>query len=298
MGPPVREVVIEKSVFDRAVQRGREVQAEVGFFMIGLVRNCRAYVYDIVEFDYEEMTATFIKSGVDRKLRLAGLLPLGLRLLGNMHKHPWGTEPSLLDERMFLRYAEAGGPYAFVIYTVDPVDARAYTVHQGRVIEIRCDVRELEEGEELISFEVNIPLSIRVCIQKDTSAFELRALLSSKLCREVEKQISFPRLFSGVREIEDRLPDGVRNVEVKPLRPVDIEALWARGLYYRMYVEEGMTEEDVEDFLREVFGPDLQTELPSSSGGPVKLIRVFRKGERGEGGVGRPPDEGGDEDLP
>jgi len=260
-GPLIRQVVMEKSAFELAVQRGLEEDTEVAFFMVGLIRKGIAYVYDVVEFDYKERTAVSIRSGTERKGRLVSMLPLGLQLIGNIHKHPsWiGPEPSWRDREMFLSYARGGGAHAFVIYTVEPLEARAYTVHGERVIEVGFEAREFNEDEELISFQLLVPINVRICVQKSTSLFELKALLSNRLCYEVEKQAYSLRLFSGGEELKgeaDLL--SARVLEGKPLRPVDVEVAWVPGLTYRLYVDEGATDEDIKAMLKGALGPNVR----------------------------------------
>ena len=260
-GPAIQEVVVERSAFELAIQRGLEEPTEVAFFMVGLIRKGVAYVYDLVEFDYKERTAVSIRSGTERKARIGSMLPIGLQLIGNIHKHPSeiGPVPSWQDREMFLSYARAGGAHAFIIYTVEPVEARAYTVHDEQVVEIGLEVRELREDERLISFQLLIPVNVRICVQKGTSLLELRALLSSKLPTEVEKQISPLKLFSGGREVrrEEELLSA-RVLEGRPLKPVDVEVSWTPGLIYRLYVDEDATDEDIEDILRRALGPDIR----------------------------------------
>ncbi len=273
----VDKVVLEKSLFEMAVERGRETRSEVAFFMVGLVRKKVAYVYDLVEFDYEERSPISVRSGVERKLKLAGILPLGLELLGNMHKHPGSPTPSWIDREMFLSYARGGGARAFVIYTVDPVEARAYTVQGGQVIEVGCEIRELEEEEKLVTFNIKFPLTVRACVQKGASLLELRALLGSRICHELEKQASFPKLFLGSEELtDDGLPEGPAELLAKPLRPVDIEAGWMEGLFYRLYIEEEAEDEEILGLVREALGPHIKAEMGEEAPGGAKHVKVLR----------------------
>ena len=287
MGLAVNKVVLEESLFEMALERGRETPTEVAFFMVGLVRNGVAYVYDLVEFDYEERSIASVKSGLERKLRLAGVLPLGLELLGNMHKHPGSPRPSRIDWQMFLSYARGGGPCAFIIYTVSPVEIRAYTVLGQRVFEVECEVRELTEDERLISFDIEVPINIRVCVQKSISPAELRALLSSRICRELEKQAYFPRLFSGSSELlGDRLPERLDVLLARPLKPVDVEVGWMEGLSYRLYVDEEAADEEVVEEVLRVLGRGLQVELGGGAPGRGMRIKVLRAPARASGGLG------------
>jgi len=257
---PVSKVVVEERAFEMAIERGRAEPAEVGFFMIGLLRGDVAYVYDLVEFEYEEKSPTFIRSGAERKAMLVGMLPLGLRLMGMMHKHPSsiGARPSLTDERTFMKYAE-DGIYVFIIYTVEPLEARAYTVHEGRVVEIGFEARGLREEEELISLQLTMMVNVRVCVQKGTTLFELKNLLSTRLPYEVEKQIYDVELLSDGEELREGVDlSSVGTLEVRPLRPVDVEASWAPGLFYRFYVGREATREEVADLLRRALGPGVR----------------------------------------
>jgi len=257
---PVSKVVVEEGAFKSAVEKGRAEPAEIGFFMKGLLRGDVAYVYDLVEFEYEEKSPTFIRSGAERKAMLVGMLPLGLRLIGMMHKHPSsiGARPSWTDERTFMKYAE-DGIYVFIIYTVEPLEARAYTVHEGEVVEIGFEARELREEEKLTSFQLTMTVNIRVCVQKSTTLFELKNLLSTRLPYEVEKQTYDVELLLDGEELKGDVDlSSIRALEVKPLRPVDVEASWAPGLFYRFYVGGETTREEIADMLMRALGPGVR----------------------------------------
>ena len=276
-GRGVSKVVVERSLFDLAVKRGLETPTEVAFFMIGLVRGGVAYVYDLVEFDYKEKSPVSVRSGLNRKLRIAGMLPLGLKLLGNMHKHPGSPTPSSTDREMFFRYHRGGGHHVFVIYTVSPVRAKAYTVEEGEIVEIDCDIRELEEEERLISLKISLSLDIGVCLPKGISLLELRSLLCRDICREVVRQIGYPRLVAGGKEISEGDLPSVREMEIKPLRPLDLEVGMSSRvgeLFYRLYLSEEDSMDYVISALREAFGDEV---LPDED----KLIKGMKSDSRG-----------------
>ncbi|RLI10623.1 hypothetical protein DRO33_05425, partial [Candidatus Bathyarchaeota archaeon] len=76
---------------------------------------------------------------------------------------------------------------------------------------------------------------------------------------EVEKQTYFPRLFLNGEELREGVDlASIRVLEVRPLRPVDVEVAWAPGLVYRLYIDEEATEEDLAAILREALGPDIR----------------------------------------
>jgi len=293
-GPGIHKVVLPEELFQMAVERGRETPTEVAFFMVGLVRGGVAYVYDLVEFDYEEKSLVLVCSGTERKLRLVGALPIGLRLIGNMHKHPGTASPSWMDREMFLKYARGGGQHAFVIYTVRPVEARAFTVRDERVVEIDCEIRALREEEKLSSIRLKVPLDVRVCFPRGVSLLELRLLLAEGLCRELEKQVGLPRLFSGEEAISDVAElAGAGTADVRPHIPVDVEADWVDGLFYRFYVDEGMADEELLELVRKTLGPDADI-VGREGGGSITLLRVRRKAICGGGALEGAADEGGD----
>ena len=295
----INKVVLPEPLFKMAVRRGRATHAEVGFFMIGLVRRDVAYIYDLVEFDYEEKSPVLVRSGLDRKLRLVGALPIGLRLIGNMHKHLGAPIPSRVDEDMFLKYARGGGQHAFVIYTVDPEDARAFTVRDGRVIEIGCEVRALEEDEELSSIRLRISLDVRACFPKSSSIFELKLLLANALCRELEKQVGLPKMCSGEEEISDvakLVEAGLASV--RSYMPVDVEASWSPGLFYRFYVDEGLGDKELIELVKKALGQDIDVVGQDVHEG-IKFLRVQREDVHGgDRALEGPAEEGGDEGPP
>ena len=293
-GPSIDKVVLPEPLFNMAVERGRETTAEVGFFTIGLVRKRTAFIYDLVEFDYDEKSPVLIRSGVERKLRLVGALPLGLRLIGNMHKHPGTPSPSLIDEEMFLKYARGGGLHAFIIYTVEPAEARAFTVEGEHVVEVNCEIRELREEEKLFSIRLKLPLDIRVCFPRNTSLFELKLLLANALCLELRRQVGLPRIYVGEREASDMAELVEASLaDVRPYSPVDVEASWSSGLFYRFYIDE-LEEGELRESIKKALGDDVNI-LEEAFHEGVKLLRVQRRGiAGGEGVLEGLADEGGD----
>ena len=294
-GQHITKVVLPEGLFQLAVEKGRSTLAEVAFFMVGLIRHGIAYVYDLVEFDYKEQSLLSVCSGVERELRLAGVLPLGLGILGIMHKHPGSTTPSVVDEELFLSCARAGGQNVFVIYTVRPVRASAYTVVSDEVVEVDCEIRELAEEEKLATFQVLVPLSMRICWPKGAPLIELRAKMVRGLWDEAVKQLGLPVLICGEAEpssLEELAAS--RSAEVRPRRPVDVEATWMEGLAYRLYVDQEATAEEILDLIKGALGEDLCVlDCELDEDGKVKLIRVARSGmERGSGAG--PAELGGD----
>ena len=282
-GPGISKVVLPEELFHMAVRRGLETPTEVGFFMVGLVRKGVAYIYDLVEFDYEEKSHVLVRSGVERKLKLVGALPLGLRLIGNMHKHPGTPTPSWIDREMFLKYASGGGQHAFVIYTVRPVEARAYTVRDGRIVEVDCEIRELEEDEKLASVRLKASLDVRICFPRNISLFELKLMLATGLRYEFEKQLGFPRISlgeggePGVAELAEA---GLANVIF--YTPVDVEAEWSDGLFYRLYVDEELEDEELQELVSKALGRDVSVvEVGVREG--IRFLRVRREGFVGGG---------------
>ena len=102
----IEKVVLPRFLYKYALERGKDTSSEVGFYIIGLIRGKVAYCYDLIEFDYYEQSSTYLETNFAKDFRLRAGLPIGMEILGNMHKHPGQMlSYSSTDERTFRRYA-------------------------------------------------------------------------------------------------------------------------------------------------------------------------------------------------
>jgi len=141
--PSVDKVIMDTKAFEKAIRVGYETDTEVGFYMIGLIRNKEAIVYDLIEFPYSEKTPVSIASDPYKVARIFSIVPLGLSIIGIMHKHPdtIGSSYSSVDAETFLRWA-GDGVHAHVIFAKGGKDVSAYTVANNEIVKIDFQVAD------------------------------------------------------------------------------------------------------------------------------------------------------------
>ncbi|MHA1376812.1 MAG: hypothetical protein ACTSRG_00340 [Candidatus Helarchaeota archaeon] len=237
--PFIEKVILPKFLYKLAIARGKETISEVGFYIVGLIRRKIAYCYDLIEFDYFEQGPTYLETNFAKDFRLRTGLPIGLEILGNMHKHPGRMlSYSSTDKRTFTRYArDTQNRNVFIIYVVDPDDLQAYTATEDDIFKIDFEIRNLTKEEQLKTYHFTIPISFQVCGPKNSKIQDLRFEFISKAAHEVAKCLSRPIFLEDFREIPDsELLINVPEIEVVPYVPIDIKLGQNYRLAYRFYL--------------------------------------------------------------
>lgn len=270
MGSQIKKVIITPALFEYAVERGEETASEVGFFLVGLIDNSVAYVHDLIEFDYDEKTPISVKSGIEIKAILSSAIPIGLRLLGNMHKHPGFLEYSGTDRDNYLQYASSGRPCVFLIYQLRPTKVQAYTVNNGNIKIIEHEIRELEEKEKIRLFDVDFPVSLKVAAPTSTKMLYLKLKMLSEMDTHIRNRMFKPLFRNGNRVLSDdeTIPE-ITELEVEPLYPIDV-CLGINQIPYRLFFEHNSTVKELREKLMKVFNYPPEFNLFSENLGLVK----------------------------
>ncbi len=153
---------MDKNLFAHIVKRGREEKEEIGFYLIGIRKNNNAYIYDAIEFPYSEKSEVLVASNPHKIGKIFASIPLGLRVIGTLHKHPdsIGSRYSSIDERTFKEWAKSG-IYYHVIFSHDGEDVSVYTVIDDKIEKGEFKVKDLT-NERLESMTLSIPIEIRI----------------------------------------------------------------------------------------------------------------------------------------
>ncbi len=248
----VQKVILPKFLYKHALDQARKTSSEVGFYIIGLIRGKVAYCYDLIEFDYYEQSAIYLETNFAKDFRLRTGLPIGLDILGNMHRHPGQMlSYSSTDKGTFTRYArDTQNRNVFIIYVVDPDDLRAYTAVEDEVHKIEIEIRNLTQDERLKTFNFTIPINFQVCGPKDSKVNALRYNFISDAPHEVSKCLSRPIFLLDYKEIsDDELLMDVPEIEVVPYVPIDVKLGQNYRLAYRFYLPANAKVKDLYDML-------------------------------------------------
>ncbi len=107
------QVLIPQTIFDTVRDSVINEEKETGFFLIGYKNPVLSeiIVLDIIEYDYVERSSSFILSNPEQKILLYNSLPIGVKVIGNLHSHPFVEDqvsliPSLTDLRTYQNYGE------------------------------------------------------------------------------------------------------------------------------------------------------------------------------------------------
>ena len=188
--PVVKIVIMDQEAFERAVRVGAATDNEVGFYMIGIIRDHEAFVYDIIEFPYSEKSPTLIASDPAKVARVFSIIPLGLTVIGIMHKHPdtIGSTFSSIDAKTFVEWAREG-VHAHVIFSKNGRDVSAYTVVKNKIVKIDFVTKKNLVDELRIGY---IPISTRIpfLYHSEDTFVSLITRLEKGLTHSVLKEIS------------------------------------------------------------------------------------------------------------
>jgi len=197
-------IIIDENVFHRAVNRGKLVPYEVGFYMVGLLRENTAYVYDIVEFPYLKQSNVIVSSDPTKLGKIFLALPLGIRIVGTMHKHPdsMGSRPSSIDEETFRRWAREGF-FIHVIFSRNGSDVSAYTVVDDRVRKAKVIIRDLSD-EKPESVVINIPLQLRLYFHPNEKLLDILNRVERALLVNISKRLLPLKFKHGTLDIRAR----------------------------------------------------------------------------------------------
>jgi hypothetical protein len=265
-GPFIKEIILPTALYKVVLRRGYQTHKEVGFYLIGLFKRGVCYVYDLIEFDYSEQNGGFIEGNMSRYIRLKAGLPLGLRIVGHMHKHPGFTQYSATDKQNFLRYGHANPLNAFLIYIVEPYEKiSGYSATATKIFSVKVTVRDLTSEETLIEKDLTLKFTTKVMIPKDSTVSDFNLIFSENINSESLKFLSRPTI-----QIDEMPYDktGIiaekSDLKVIPRKPIEIEDIGNNNsIRYRIFMEEEENLANVEKILKQL------TYLPQKKGHEV-----------------------------
>ncbi|MHA1277960.1 MAG: hypothetical protein ACTSQ8_12290 [Candidatus Helarchaeota archaeon] len=276
-GPYIKKVILPTTLYKHVLERGAETYKEVGFYLIGCFRGEVCYIYDLVEFDYSEQSGGFIESGMARYLRLKAGVPLGLRIVGHIHKHPGFTYYSGTDQRNFLQYGHANPLNAFLIYMIRPFEeVRGYTATAEKIFSIEVIIRELTSDEMLIEKEFKIELISKMVLAKNSKLLDFSRIFSENIGSETLKLLSRATI-----DVADSSKNGETTIleEVKiniiPRKVIELKNIGNNSrIHYRVFMEEQETVADLEKVLNQL------TYIPKNIGYEIIFYEDGRKLQR------------------
>ncbi|MHA1266195.1 MAG: hypothetical protein ACTSRS_13260 [Candidatus Helarchaeota archaeon] len=272
--PLVKEIILPPSLFQHAIRRGYETYKEVGFYLIGLFKKGVCYIHDIIEFDYSEQSGGFIESGMARYVRLKAGLPLGLQIVGHMHKHPGFTQYSATDKRNFLRYGNANLLNAFLIYIVEPSEEiRGYTATSEKIYPVDVNIRDLTPEEELLEKKIRVQFNTKIVLPKSSTYSDLYYLFSERISSEALKHFSRPtiQIEGNVAEESSQVSVDIP-IKIIPRKAVEIADVGNNPrLKYRIFMKESETVAELGRILKEL------TNLPKERGYELVFYEKKRK---------------------
>ncbi|NVM03441.1 MAG: hypothetical protein HWN67_14015 [Candidatus Helarchaeota archaeon] len=281
--PIIEKVILPKFLHKYAIERGQKTSSEVGFYIVGLIRGKIAYCYDLIEFDYYEQGPTYVETNFAKDFRLRAGLPIGLEILGNMHKHPGRMLGySNTDKETFSKYArDTHNRNVFIIYVLSPDELVAYNAVDDKVHKIESEVRNLNREERLKTYHFTIPINFQLCGPKDSKFQDLRFNFISNAAHEVGKCLSRPILLYGYQEIPDKeLLMNIDEIEVIPFVPIDIKLGQNFNIAYRFFLPANAKIEDLYERITKDFkiSPTLELFLGDKElDKKIKLLEMVGK---------------------
>ncbi|MDD1779088.1 MAG: hypothetical protein LUQ65_13055 [Candidatus Helarchaeota archaeon] len=248
-GPFVKEVVLPPAVYNHALHRGYQTYQEVGFYLIGLFKKGICYVYDLVEFEYSEQSGGFIESDMARFFRVKTGIPMGLRIVGHLHKHPGFTSYSTTDRQNFLRYGHSNPLNVFLIYMVEPHNKiSGYTATAERIFNVTVTIRELTSEEMLMEKDLKIEFKTKVLVPQNSEDADIARIFAENIGSETLKYLSRPTI-----QPQEKAEAGSSKstIEVTPRKAVEIQNVGNnKTILYRVFMEETETIADLEKVFK------------------------------------------------
>ncbi len=250
-GPFIRRIIFPPPLYKHALKRGAETYKEVGFYLVGHIKKGICYIHDIVEFDYSEQSGGFIESGMARYLRLKAGVPLGLTIVGHIHKHPGFTYYSATDKRNFLQIGNANPLNAFLIYMIKPYEeVKGYTATGTKIYSADVIIRDLTEEETLIEKKLQVKFVTKMLLPKESKLSDIKRIFSENIGSESLKFLS--RATIEVNSAESGISEEA-GVEIIPRKAVELKEIGKnKRIQYRVFMEEEETIADLEQILKQL----------------------------------------------
>ncbi len=155
-------IIIDEKIYRHIIKQNKNKHLEAGYYMVGLFTDKIAYVYDVMEFPYIDRSGISVASDPSKLGKVFTALPLGLRIIGTMHKHPdkLGSKYSAIDEATYLRWSKRG-IFIHVIFSKAGDDISAYIVDRGKIRKIPYIIKDLSE-EPLQKFTLSFSFDLDV----------------------------------------------------------------------------------------------------------------------------------------
>ncbi len=276
-GPIIEKVVLPNFLYKHAIKQGQKTSSEVGFYIVGLIRGKTAYCYDLIEFDYYEQGPTYVETDFAKDFRLRAGLPIGLEILGNMHKHPGRMLTfSNTDKETFTKYArDSHNRNVFIIYVLNPDELVAFNAVNDKVHKIEIEIRNLNREERLKIYHFTIPITFQLCGPKNSKIQDLRFNFISNAAHEVGKCLSRPIFIYGYQEIPDKeILLNIDEIEVIPFVPIDIKLGQNFDIAYRFFLPANAKIEDLYEKITKDFKISPTLELFSGDKELDKKIKL------------------------
>ncbi|MGQ4892528.1 MAG: hypothetical protein ACP6IP_08580 [Candidatus Njordarchaeia archaeon] len=190
---------------------------ETGFYLIGLINeyNKTALVLDYFEFQYAKRNRTHIESDPHKKILILQSLPIGLKLIGNIHSHPFLDKgsiphPSSLDISTYRDYisgffgiSNSSGEFMF------------YYSNEEKLVEIESIVIDDREVTKQITVD-NIE-DYPVIYHKRCNKNLLRSIFYEGLFEKKLLILSLAKIIINDREIKVKWPKWLDAIKINSL---------------------------------------------------------------------------------
>ena len=213
--PP--SILIPKTLLLDIEEKLSNSKDETGFYIIGLIDdfNRTAIVLDYFEFQYNERNRTFIESDPQKKILLLQSLPIGLKLIGNIHSHPFLERgflphPSSIDISTYKDYLSG------FFGISNSYGELAFYYNDGKKL-IEAKYQSIED-KRILNNLITIKLEGHpVFYHKDYSENFLRSMVYEGLYEKKLLLLSLTKIIINNEKIEVKWPKWLDIVKIGPL---------------------------------------------------------------------------------
>ncbi len=141
-------IYIDSRLWEIILSKVQECSTEKAFYLVGSTLRGHMYVYEVFEFIYASRGKAHIVSEPAGRILLSLSLPIGTRILGTIHSHPFSPNtpiPSPIDVELSKEYEGE------VMAVINPFGlATAIMCVDGDQYEVPIYVRKLERERPLV----------------------------------------------------------------------------------------------------------------------------------------------------
>lgn len=214
---PSPSILIPKTLLIDIKEKLSNFEDETGLYILGLMDHSdrTAIVLDYFEFQYSERSRTYIESNPQKKIFLLQSLPIGLKLIGNIHNHPF-LERGLLPSPSSIDISTYKDYLSGFFGISNSYGELNFYYNDGEKL-IKAKYQSIEDKHVLNSLITTNLENYPIFYHKDYSENFLRSMIYEGLYEKKLLLLSLTKIIINSGKIEVKWPKWLDIVKIGPL---------------------------------------------------------------------------------